>query len=241
MQLTEAGQVFLNDCRQIFQQLEQAIQAGRQANRGETGQLAIGFVSSAAYNVLPPILQHFHQQYPSVDLVLRELTTDQQLQWLRERRIDIGFVRLPIEDEMLNLQIILREPLVVALPENHVLAAQPRVSLRSLATEPFILFPRTLAPGLYDQIISLCQQADFSPKVLQQAIQMQTIVSLVAAEMGISIVPISLQNLQRTGVVYRPLKEPTPEAAIALVWRRNDPSPTIQRFLEVVEKIVSAS
>jgi DNA-binding transcriptional LysR family regulator len=237
VELTEAGQVFLEDCRKIFRQLDQAVRTGQQASRGEMGQLAIAFVSSAAYNILPPILQAFRAAMPQVQLELHELTTDQQVRWMQDGRIDVGFVRPPVEDEQLQLMTIFREPLVVALPIAHPLTEQPQVSLAALASEPFILFPRPLAPGLYDQIISLCQQAEFSPNVVQEAIQMQTIVSLVAADIGIAIVPVSLQNLQRTGVVYKRLIEPTPQAAIALTWRTQDPSPTVQRFLEVVKQV----
>jgi DNA-binding transcriptional LysR family regulator len=136
------------------------------------------------------------------------------------------------------LQTIFEESLVVALPESHPLAALPQIPLSTLATEPFVIFPRTLAPGLYDQIISLCQQGGFSPNVVQEAIQMQTIVSLVAAELGIAIVPGSLQNLQRTGVVYRSFQETTPLAAIALIYR-NQPSPAVQRFLNLIQSITT--
>jgi DNA-binding transcriptional LysR family regulator len=236
VELTDAGQIFLVECQRMLRQLDQAIQVGRRASRGEIGQLVIGFVSSAAYNVLPIALNQFRKQFPTVDLELHELTTDQQIQWLREGRIDVGLLRPPIEDDALNVTTVLQEPLVVALPQAHPLANQSQVSLRSIANESFILFPRLLAPGLYDQIISLCQQAEFSPKVVQEAIQMQTIVSLVAAEIGIAIVPLSLQNLQRTGVVYRGLQEPTPKAAIAMVWKHHETSPTVQRFLEVVRQ-----
>ena len=166
VELTEAGQVFLKDCRKIFRQLDQAVRTGQQASRGELGQLAIAFVSSAAYNILPPILQAFRAAMPQVRLELHELTTDQQVRWMQDGRIDVGFVRPPVEDEQLQLMTIFREPLVVALPIAHPLAEQPQVSLAALASEPFILFPRPLAPGLYDQIISLCQQAEFSPTVV---------------------------------------------------------------------------
>jgi DNA-binding transcriptional LysR family regulator len=237
VQLTEAGQVFLAESRRILKQLEQAIEVGRQISRGELGQLVIGFVSSAAYNILPEILRTFRTCVPAVALELHELTTEQQLHWLRERRIDVGFVRPPVEDDALSSQVIFEEPLMVALPEAHPLASPAQVSLRSLSNQPFILFPRYLAPGLYDQIISLCQQADFSPTVAQEAIQMQTIVSLVAAQMGVAIVPASLQNLQRTGVVYKALQEPTPKVAIAVIWRRHDPSAAVQRFLEIARQI----
>ncbi|HEY9696211.1 MAG TPA: LysR substrate-binding domain-containing protein [Trichocoleus sp.] len=239
VQLTEAGETFLLEARKLLRQLDQAVQTGRQVSRGEKGQLAIGFVSSAAYNVLPGILQSARTYLPEVKLELHELTTDQQLQWLSESRIDVGFIRPPIDDSFLQTMTILEEPLVVALPENHSLIHQSCISLLSISSAPFILFPRLLAPGLYDQIISLCQQSGFSPNVVQEAIQMQTIISLVAAEIGIAIVPISLQNLQRTGVVYRSLIEPTPKAQIAIVWRKDDRSAVIQRFLEVVYQLTA--
>ncbi|MEP0955891.1 LysR family transcriptional regulator [Microcoleus sp. FACHB-1515] len=240
VQLTTAGRVFLREARRILSQLEQAIETGRQASRGELGQLAIGFVSSASYSILPKILSGFRHQLPTVELALHELTTDQQLRWLRDGRIDVGFVRPPIDDDSLGISTILQEPLVVALPQAHPFATAESVSLRSLSSESFILFPRQLAPGLYDQIIALCQQMEFSPKVVQEAIQMQTIVSLVAAEIGIAIVPISLQNLQRTGVVYRRLQEPTPKAAIAVVWKQHESSPIVDRFLEAVTQVAQA-
>ncbi|HHP7244039.1 MAG TPA: LysR family transcriptional regulator [Elainellaceae cyanobacterium] len=236
VKLTEAGRVFLDECQLVFRHLDQAIRAGQQASRGEIGKLVVGFVSSAAYSVLPPILNQFRNQFPGVDLTLKELTTDQQVQWLRDQRIDIGFVRPPVEDAELERVTILQEPLVVALPVGHALTQSPDISLRSLSSESFILFPRPLAPGLYDQIISLCQHGGFSPNVVQEAIQMQTIVSLVAAQMGVAIVPQSIQNLQRTGVVYQPFDAPTPKAAIALAWRRQDSSPTVQQFLEIVNR-----
>jgi DNA-binding transcriptional LysR family regulator len=232
--LTEAGQVFLQHSQDLLQQLERAIEAGRQASRGEVGKLAIGFVSSATYSLLPPILHEFRDRVPQVNLTLRELTTDQQVRWLAENRLDVGFIRPPIDDPQLRTQVILQEPLVVALPHRHPLAQTPRIPLASLATEPFILFPRRLAPGLYDQVISLCQSAQFSPKVVQEAIQMQTIVGLVAANMGVAIVPVSIQNLGRTGVVYRPLQETTPQAAIALMWHPQHLTPAGQRFLDLV-------
>ncbi len=239
VQLTEAGQVFLDEVQQIFKQLEQAIQVGRQTSRGEMGQLVIGFVSSAPYNILPKVLRSFRSSIPEVRLELHELTTNEQFRWLRESRIDVGFVRLPIEDDTLNFEIIFQESLIIALPDTHQLANNSNVCLRSLKNEPFILFPRLLAPGLYDLIISICQQAGFSPNVTQEAIQMHTIVSLVAGGLGIAIVPESLQNLQRTGVVYKVVKEATPKTAIALIWRKNDISATVQKFLEIVRLVCS--
>jgi DNA-binding transcriptional LysR family regulator len=233
--LTEAGQVFFEESQTILLQVDRAIQLGKQTSRGELGQLTVGFVSSSAHNVVPAILQAFRTRFPAVKLELRELTTNEQLQRLREGRIDIGFVRPPIEEDGINSEIVFREPLIVALPETHPWADRAVVELRELSAEPFILFPRSLAPGLYDPIVSLCQQAGFSPIAGQEAIQMQTIISLVAASMGVAIVPASMQNFQRKGVVYKSLPESTCMVAIALIWR-NAPTQAVQRFLEVARQ-----
>jgi DNA-binding transcriptional LysR family regulator len=239
VKLTEAGQVFFTDSQRLFRQLDQAIEIGRQTSRGEVGQLVIGFVSSTAYNILPDILRSFRATVPTVKLELHELTTDQQLQWLRENRLDVGLLRPSIEDSTFQLSVIFQEPLVVALPETHPLAAEPEISPPDLALESFIIFPRTLAPGLYDQIISFCQQAGFSPTIVQEAIQMQTIISLVAAGIGIAIVPRSLQNLQRTGVIYKRFNQETPQAAIALIYKPDDTAPAVQKFLEIVHQVTA--
>ena len=242
VQLTAAGDRFLADTYSLLERLNQSIEVGRRISRGEQGKLVIGFVSSAAYSVLPPILRRFRTQFPAIALTLQELTTNVQLQQLQENRLDIGFVRPPLEsnsefnsefNKTLSQHPILRESFIVALAQSHPLAQREAIAIASLASEPFILFPRYRAPGLYDQIISLCQQGDFSPTVVQEAVQMQTIVSLVAAEIGVALVPKSLQNLQRIGVVYRSLLEPTPRAAIALVWRTEDTSVSIQHFLNL--------
>jgi DNA-binding transcriptional LysR family regulator len=235
--LTPAGQAFLVEVNRIFQQLDRAIDIGGKTSRGELGQISIGFVGSATYNILPVMLQQFHDRYPNVQIELHELTTDRQLIWLREGKIDIGLIRPPILELDLATQIIFAESFVVALPINHHLAMAESLDLSVLATEPFILFPRELAPGLYDSIIAICQAAGFSPQVVQQCIQMQTIVSLVSANMGVSILPESIQEAQRQGVVYKLIRSGSLSveklATIAIVWRLNDDSPTMNRLLEI--------
>ncbi len=239
--LTPAGQAFLIQVKQIFQQLDQAIEIGRKTSRGELGQISIGFVGSATYNILPVMLQQFRDRYPQVQIELHELTTDRQLIWLRDGKIDIGLMRPPIIEPDVTSEIVFEESLVIALPASHQLATVDSIDLRLLAREPFILFPRQLAPGLYDPIITICQAAGFSPLVVQECIQMQTIVSLVSANMGVSIVPESIQQVQRAGVVYKPIQDLTPPgskqllrlATISIVWRTKDDSPTVSRLLEI--------
>ena len=232
--LTQAGHAFLLEARQILARLEQAVLVTRRASRGEIGELVIGFISVADYNVLPAVLRQFRQRFPLVNLTLRESTTDAQIRDLIDGRIDVGFVLPPTDEPALESICIVREPLVVALPERHPLAHRAgKLALAKLRDAPFILFPRPMAPGLYDDVVSFCRAAGFSPRVEQEAIQMQTIVSLVSAELGVALIPASLTNLRRTGVTYKRLREASPLTEIHLTWRRGDDLPALRVFVDL--------
>jgi DNA-binding transcriptional LysR family regulator len=235
--LTQAGHALLQEARKILAQVEQAVLTTRRAGRGEIGELALGFISVADYNVLPIVLREFRRRFPLVNLSLRESTTDVQIEDLAAGRIDVGFVLPPISAPGIVSAAILREPLIAALPQRHPLAARPgKIPLSALATSPFILFPRRMAPGLYDAVVSFCRAAGFSPQVGQEAVQMQTIVSLVSAELGVALIPRSLENLQRTGVVYRALRERSPAIEIHLAWRHADTLPALRLFLDLARQ-----
>lgn len=232
--LTHAGQAFLQEARKILAQVEQAVLTTRRAGRGEIGELAVGFISVADYNLLPIVLREFRRRFPLVNLTLRESTTDIQIQDLIAGRIDVGFVLPPISASGIESVAVLREPLIAALPQRHPLAARPgKITLSKLAGSPFILFPRRMAPGLYDAVVSFCRAAGFSPQVEQEAVQMQTIVSLVSAELGVALIPESLKNLQRAGVVYKALRERSPMTEIHLAWRKGDDLPALKLFVEL--------
>lgn len=237
VQLTEAGEVFLERSYLLLEQLEQAIEVTQRIGRGEVGRLAIAFVDSATYTVLPDILSVFREQFPAVELRLHEMTTAQQIQALHLKQVDIGIVRSAIREPGLSVECLLQESLVLALPQTHPLCAHNKVSLSTLASESFILFPAKLGPVFYEQIIDMCQQAGFRPKVAQEAVQMQTIIGLVAAGLGIAFVPTSMQNFYRSGVVYRPLQEQTPSSGLHLAWRQHDSSPVIRAFLNLAQKM----
>lgn len=239
VRLTEAGRVFYEEARGILEKSQQAVDAARRAARGQIGRLAIGFIGPATYSILPMVLRVYRERFPDVELDLHEWTTTEQVKRLNSGFIQVGFVRMPVGDDALVLEPVLREPLMVVLPEEHPLAARDKVPLKTLANEPFILIPRHREPGLHDQYISLCRRAGFSPQVVQEAHRIQTIVGLVASGMGLSFAPASTKNLQRPGVVYRPLKESSPEVEMAIARRREDPSPVLQAFLETVDEIVS--
>ncbi|WP_414586869.1 LysR substrate-binding domain-containing protein [Scytonema sp. PCC 10023] len=240
VQLSEAGQLFLEEARQILTRSEQAIQIVQRADRGETGRLTLGFVGSATYSILPAVLKVFRRRFPEVLLSLHEMTTTQQVQALHEDRIHLGFVRPPIHEQELMIELVYKEPFVAVLPEVHPLANETQISLLTLANDPFILFPRYLGSGFYDQIVSMCQQVGFQPQVAQEAIQMQTIISLVAAELGVALVPASVQNLRRVGVVYKALAESTSQVELAMVWRSDKISSVLQKFLEVTRQVASS-
>lgn len=241
VELTPAGRVFLEHARKLLSQADDAVVAARRAARGEIGRLAVGFVGSATYSVLPELLRVFHARFPEVELVLHEMTSAHQHQALREGRIEVGFVRPAIPDEALARCVIRREPLVAALPAGHRLAQDNGpLPLSDLAGEPFILFPRDPRPSFGDLITGYCVAAGFSPRVVQETQEMQTAVSLVAAGIGVSLVPEAVRSLPRTGVTYRRLTEP-PVTELTMVYRHDHPSAVLRAFLEVVEQAAAGT
>lgn len=232
--LSAAGAVFLAEARAILARVAGATEAARRADRGELGRLGVGFVASATYAVLPDVLRRFRERFPDVELLLYELTAAEQADALREGTINVGFARPFLEDPALIVEPVARENFVVALPEGHSLAAGESVPLADLAAEPFILFPSSPKPSYADTVYALCEGAGFTPQVAQEVREMQTAVSLIAAGLGVSLVPASVQNLRRLGVVYRPLRDPTPPTELVLAYRRDDSSPVLQGFLRAV-------
>lgn len=239
--LTDAGEVFLEEVRRIIQQVDRAVELVRKAGRGEVGRLIIGFNSSASYSILPQILHDFRVHCPDVEPQLQELTTTQQLEGLREDRLDLGLLYLPIEDDNLKTLPLIKESLIIALPETHPLSDRTEICLEMLKNELFILPTRQLGEGLYRRIISFFEQNNFIPQRVQEVVQLQTATSLVAGNVGVAIVPSSLQNLQRKGVVYQPLQETTPEITIAAAWRQNNQSPILAKFLNSIEQAISVN
>ncbi|HVB74211.1 MAG TPA: LysR substrate-binding domain-containing protein [Ktedonobacteraceae bacterium] len=236
VQLTEAGHVLLGEARRIFGQMEQTVRMVQRVGHGEVGLLTLGFVPSASNNILPLSLREFHQRFPNVQLFLKELNPDQLVHGLHERHIDVGFLFLPLDDKELTTRPVLSEPLLAVLPVTHPLATQPVVSLQSFADDPFIIPPRyALVPGLRSHILEACRRAGFIPKVAQEAWLMQTIIGLVAADMGVALVPASVQNLHRTGIVYKPLQDSLAQVQMGVIWRHDETLPTLQRFLQVID------
>ncbi|MEP0915148.1 LysR substrate-binding domain-containing protein [Leptolyngbya sp. GB1-A1] len=234
LQLTHAGQAFLKQVQLVLTQVEQATQIAQQANRGETGHLAIGVNSTVTQSVLPNILNIFQTRFPQVELILCELDSQAQIQQLKDCTIDCGFLNSPIQNNPdLNSLSILKEPLIVAIHQEHPLLSHQRIPLKALSQEPFILPPSYIGQGLYHQVLNLCQENGFMPTVVQQARWLQTVLSLVAGRIGVALVPASMQNLQRAGVIYKDI-QPTFEIETVAVWRPRNPSPVLHKFIEAI-------
>jgi DNA-binding transcriptional LysR family regulator len=234
--LTPAGRVLLDEARQILARLEHAMAATRQAARGEAGRLAVGFMHSTAYALLPLILRQFRDDFPDVELILLEMTVLEQTEALRHHRIDVGVLRPPVNDPGLRSEVISGEPFVVALPPRHPLARARAVALQALGDDPFVMFPRDLSAGFHRVTVERCRAAGFAPKIAQEAAHIHTIIGLVGAGLGVALVPASARKLAIPGVIFRPLAEPAPRAEIALAWRRDDPSPILVNFLRTAQE-----
>lgn len=239
--VTAAGQVFLDEVRAVLARLERGKENARNAGRGEIGTLSIGFVSIVDYGILPPALKAFRSLYPGVEVHLHELTTDAQVRELRAARLDLGIGLGPVDAPDLLFEPLMQEPLVLAAPTRHRLIRHREVvDLKSLARESFIVPPRDVAPGLYDLIISRCRTAGFAPRITQQARQMQTVVSLVACEMGFALVPASVHNLRRRGVQYRGLRGPAAMVELGVLRSRDADEPLSRNFVASLMRAAQA-
>jgi DNA-binding transcriptional LysR family regulator len=232
VRLTAAGSALLPEARRLLREADALAQGASQLAHGEAGLVRLGFISTASYNVLPRVLPEFRRRRPGIRLQLVESTSDVQLSALREDELDVGLVIPPVHEARVRYVGLLREPLVAALPAKRRWPATIALSL--LAPEPFILFPRQAGPGLHDLIVALCARAGFAPRIEQEAIQMPTIVSLVAAGLGVALVPASLAHMRRIGVVYRPLAEPGPPVELGIVWRDAEPARSVAAFVNHV-------
>lgn len=238
--LTPAGTALLPEARRILLQAEALPELARRAACGASGRLTLAFVSSADYNVLPTFLRNFRSQYPQVQIELREATSDVQLEELLQGQVDAGLLILPLPDKSqaaLDCLSVLSEPLILAAPEDlPALKGKPSIALADLADMPLIIFPRRLAPTFHDAILAYFHELGLTPRIGQEAIQMQTIISLVSAGMGIALVPQSVSNLKRPGVAYKPLAAATPWIETGIAWRRDNASPVLHAFLDSLRK-----
>lgn len=232
--LTDAGQVFAAEAARILGEVRNAARLARSAASGSTGRVRVGFTESASFNPLvTSALRGFRAAYPQVEVSLEEHPTTELATELREGRLDVGFVRPPLREERgLAFDLLEKEPLVVAVPGGHRLARRRSVALKELSSENFILYPRAVRPGLVDEVVSACESAGFTPRVGQYAPQLSSTINLVAASLGISIVPASMRSLQPRTVVYVPLSGKPLHALLGAAYRVDERSTVVRNFIE---------
>lgn len=239
--LTEAGAQFLDDARAILASADRAIDMARRLGRGERGAITVGFTASAVFHpYLPRAIRAYRDRYPDVRITLTESNTISLLRGLRAGEVDVAFVRPPyVLDAEFESERVLDEPMLIALPPGHPLSRKRAVPIAELADEDFVLYPRPIGAGLYDAIQSACQRAGFVPRVIQEAPQMASIVSLVAAGVGISIVPAAMRHMGAQGIEYRPIKGDAPHALLDMAYRRHDRSVAAENAVGMLRRLAN--
>jgi DNA-binding transcriptional LysR family regulator len=236
VRLTRAGEVFLLEAKKLIRDTEIAKERARESARGRRGNLTVSMISSAMLGVLPTILGEFHRAYPDVSLSFKELGSMPLLDALARGEADVGFMHPPVRAlgnyEHVALE---REPLVAVLPDSHQLARRNRLALIELANEPWVMFPRDNSATIYDLIISLCQRAGFSPRIVQEAGSVPARLGLVAAGFGVHLVHKTWDTMPYPGIVYIPV-EPTAMIGLTCYWRKGDPNPILRIFIDIVRR-----
>ena len=235
IQMTDAGIYFLKEAQQLLLHVERAAETARRIYRGQAGRLIVGFVGSVVHTFLPEGLRLFRERFPDVELVLQELNTAEQIRSLHARRIDVGFLYPDAQDSMLASQTLTQTPLMVVLPKKHVLSGRKSLHIRELAQEPFIANTRSSEPVVRDAFISLCHSAGFSPRIAQEAGNVQTVLGLVASGLGVCLLPDFIKSIRRPGVRYIPLSGSPPTVKLAAVWHSDNSSTLVKSFVTVIE------
>ena len=235
--LTHAGTIFLAEARAILDRADKAVDLAKAAYRGEVGRLRVGFLAATAYTLLPLVLRDFAARLPAVGLNLRELVMPEQFEALRRSDIDIGMLRPPVVDASLASEVILEEPMVVAMPVGHRLAKWRSIAPSKLAAEPFVMYPREPGMVFHDLIRDYCARAGFVPRIAQEASQTHAVMGLVSAGLGVAFVPDSVRVIGMRGVTFRPVTRDPPIARTALAWQARNDSPLVRQFLETARAV----
>lgn len=238
VELTPAGQVLLVEARTVLAATDRAVAQVRRVARGEAGEVSIGFVGSAMYGRLPEALREFRRVRPDVELSLRELPTAAQLQALAAGRIDVGICRPAHTEAGLSMEIVHREPVLAALPRDHPLARRRTVALAELSREAFVLLARREAPGLHATLTAAMAAVGEPSHPVQEVAEIRTVLGLVSAGIGVSLVPASVAARERGGVVYRPLRGEAPTVELSLACRDSGGSPAQVAFLQTAREVL---
>lgn len=232
--LTPPGAAFLDEAHRALEQTRHTVDAALRSAQGQSGLLRIGFSASAPNGAFPHVVRSFREQCPDVLLELHELWSADQAEALLADRLDVGFANDPaVASPLLDHLPLHQDPFVVAVPSSDGLSRRERVELSELAHESFIMSPRSKAPTYFDQLIAACHSAGFSPRIAQEVMEIPATLGLVAAGLGIALLPSSVRTLSRDGVAYVEIADTPPVLSTMVVWRRGSLSAVLERFLEV--------
>ena len=233
VELTEAGRVLLGEARVILDRVERAVSRTQQVGQGGSGRLRVGFTGSASFHpMVTEVLKAVRSKWPGVELVLEESKTDDLSAALEQGKLDTAFVRPPLHDRgTLSFQVLATEALMVAVPMTHALAGRENLHLTDLKDESFILYPRAIGPGLSDGVVMACVRAGFSPRVAQQTPQLSSTINLVAASLGVAVVPECLRHLRLDSVRFIRLAGDQPRVQLGLAYRSGERSPAVLNFI----------
>ncbi|TWF79449.1 LysR family transcriptional regulator [Pseudonocardia hierapolitana] len=234
VELTDAGLAMLDHARRAIDHAEQAAGAARAAGTGRAGRLGIGFLATAALALLPAVLPTFRRAAPDAELRLTEAGSQDLLRALHRGELDVAFTRPPAPTAELTAAVVWREPVIAVLPAGHPLCAAPDVRLADLHGEDFVTFPRWSAPEFYDHLVAACHAAGFAPRIVQEALAMPTVVGLVAAGLGVALVPAGMRHLALPGVAHRQLRGDPAHAEIAMVHLAGNDRPLLSAFTATV-------
>ena len=232
VELTPAGERYLERARAILAAVEGAGDEAVRVAEGEMGRITLGFTGTATYELLPRLARILRSDLPQIDVELRgEMLTPMQVDALLDHQLDIGFLRPPVRHRDLHVEVLRTEPLIAVLPENHPLVSRTSVPLEALADDAFITYPSHRRSVVYDAVFDACRAAGFTPSGGMEVAETSTLVSFVAAGLGVALVPESVRHLQITGAAYRPLSGTPAEVELAAATRSDDASPHVARVL----------
>ena len=234
--------MLLERSRQILAAVDAAVDDARRAARGEYGRLAIGFTGSSTYEMLPSLAAALRRELPGVVLDLQgELLTPAQVARLVDGTLDLGLLRPPVRERKLSIEVLRSEPLIAVLPEDHLLAGSDAVPLDRLQDEPFVTYPSHFRSVLHDAVEDACAAHGFEPRAAHEVAETATLVSFVAAGLGVSLVPASVRHMTVHGAIYRPLADDSTRVELAAAWRRDDNRPVLTRALDVIRRDLQRS
>jgi DNA-binding transcriptional LysR family regulator len=239
VRLTEVGQQMLPECRRLLEQADEAMRVARAARTGIRGRISFAFVDNAVCSLLPPLIRSYRERYPNVELRLQTLSREEQVTGLNDRRIDIGLLPGPVICEGLESDPFVGAPLVAALSRGHPLASQPSVPLEAFRDEPFVLFPAGIKSRLLEIIIAACANAGFTPKVVQEAMHIHTVLALVDAGVGITLVPPWVVREGVHDVSFVKLDTSTPTYDLKFAWRTDSSNVALDQLRAIARTTCS--